>query len=170
MPSAKILQAKEAYVAELSDKLKSAVCGVLVDYKGIAVADDTKLRRELRENNVYYAVVKNTLLKKALEHAGIEGLDTLLEGSTAIGLSDQDIIIAPKILFKQSESSGELFNVKGGFIEGKAAQISVLEEYAKLPSKEVLISKLLFMLQSPMQRAAIAISEIAKKKDGGDAA
>ncbi|MDR1754030.1 MAG: 50S ribosomal protein L10 [Eubacterium sp.] len=171
MPSEKILQSKEAFVNDLADKLKKSACGVLADYKGINVADDTKLRRELRENGVDYFVVKNTLLKRAFEKVGIEGLDDLLEGATAIGLSEEDIIIAPKILFKQSDASGENFNIKGGFINGVAAPLSELEEYAKLPSKDVLLSKLLFMLQSPMQRMAIAISEIAKKNgEDGDVA
>lgn len=165
MPSEKVLKSKELFVEELAEKLKKSACGVLVDYKGIDVTDDTKLRRELRENNVDYFVVKNTLLKRALEKAGISGLDDLLEGTTAIGLSAEDIIIAPKILFKQSDASKDLFNIKGGFIDGAAVDKAVLEEYAKLPSKETLVAKLLFMLQSPMQRMAIAINEIAKKNE-----
>lgn len=165
MPSDKVLQSKQQFVEELAEKIKNSACGVIVDYRGINVSDDTKLRRELRENDVEYFVVKNTLLKRALEIAGITGLDHLLEGTTALGLSKEDIIIAPKILFKTSDDLKEKFNIKGGFIDGVATDVSVLEEYGKLPSKEVLVAKLLFMLQSPMQRMAIAINEIAKKNE-----
>jgi len=170
MPSKKILQEKQAFVDELAAKLKSSMCGVMVDYMGINVLDDTKLRQSLREAGVEYFVVKNTILKLALEKAGIEGLDEHLAGPTAIGLCADDLITAPKILFKQVEASKGAFSIKAGFMEGKAVDNAIIEEYAKLPSKEELVAKLLFMLQSPMQRMAIAISEIAKKSEGGDAA
>ena len=170
MPSAKVLKEKEAFVEELSAKLKKAVCGVLVDYKGINVAHDTTLRKGLREANVEYIVVKNTLLKRALAKAGISGLDELLSGTTALALSDTDLIIAPKLIYRQSEELKEIFNIKGGFIEGKAASVDLILEYAKLPDKETLISKLLFVLQSPVQRLAIAASEIAKKLENEAAA
>ncbi|MCL2637224.1 MAG: 50S ribosomal protein L10 [Oscillospiraceae bacterium] len=170
MPSKKILREKEQFVDELAAKLKNSMCGVLVDYMGIDVAADTKLRKSMREANVEYFVVKNTLLKRALEKAGISGLDEHLEGPTAIGLCADDLITAPKLLYKQVEASKGEFKIKAGFMEGAAVDAGVVEEYAKLPSKEELIAKLLFMLQSPMQRMAIAISEIAKKNDGGDAA
>ena len=165
MPSNKILHEKEQFVDELAAKLKKSVCGIMIDYKGINVADDTKLRKELREAGVDYFVVKNTLLKRAFEKAGIAGLDAHLEGPTAIGLSESDLITAPKILYKQVENSKGEFKIKAGFMEGAAVDAGVIEEYAKLPSKEELVAKLLFMLQSPMQRLAIAVSEIAKKNE-----
>lgn len=84
MPSEKILEQKKQIVAELTEKLKSACAGVIVDYKGINVADDTKLRRELREAGVDYFVVKNTLLSRAAKEAGIEGLDSVLEGTLSL--------------------------------------------------------------------------------------
>ena len=170
MPSEKVLKQKQTFVTELSEKLKKAKCGVLVDYKGINVADDTKLRKNLRENNVDYFVVKNSLLKRALQAAGItelEKFDSKLECTTALGLSENDLIIAPKLLYKQSEDSAKAkhpFTIKAGFIDGKAADASLIEQYAKLPSKEELVAKLLFLLQSPMQRLAIGISEVAKKQ------
>lgn len=170
MASEKILQAKQQYVDELAAKLEKAAGGVIVDYRGITVADDTVLRKELREAGVEYFVVKNTLLKRAAEKAGITGLDEHLEGTTAIAISEDDIIAGPKILFKQVEASKGTFAIKVGFIGKEAITASVVEEYAKLPSKETLVSKLLFMLQSPMQRLAIAASEIAKKQENGDVA
>ena len=170
MASEKILQSKQQYVDELAAKLEAAAGGVIVDYKGITVAEDTELRKQLREAGVDYFVVKNTLLKRAAEKAGITGIDEHLEGTTAIAISKDDIISAPKILYKQAEDSNGKFSIKVGFIGKEAISTAEVEEYAKLPSKEVLISKLLFMLQSPMQRLAIAASEIAKKKESEEVA
>lgn len=163
MPSDKILREKQQFVDELAEKLKNSICGVLVSYKGINVADDTKLRKTMREAGVDYFVVKNTLLCRAFEKAGLTGLDGHLSGETALALSKDDIIIAPKLVYGQVEASKGVYKIKGGFIEGKAADEQTITEYAQLPSKEVLVSKLLFVLQSPMQRMAIAINEIAKK-------
>ena len=164
MPSESVIAKKQQFVEELTEKLKNAAGGVLVDYKGITVEDDTKLRKELRENGVDYFVVKNTLLKRALNAAGIEGLDSALEGTTAIALSNDDIIVAPKVLNKKAEDSKGQFTIKLGFVDGKAISKEEVEAYAKLPSKETLLSQLVFMLQSPIQRLAIAISEIEKKQ------
>lgn len=170
MASEKILQSKQQYVDELAAKLEKAAGGVIVDYRGITVADDTVLRKELREAGVEYFVVKNTLLKRACEKAGIDGIAEHLEGTTAIAISESDIIAAPKILFKQVEASKGAFSIKVGFIGKEAISTSVVEEYAKLPDQATLVSKLLFMLQSPMQRLAIAASEIAKKQESGEVA
>ncbi|MBQ9947409.1 MAG: 50S ribosomal protein L10 [Oscillospiraceae bacterium] len=165
MPSKSILEQKQAYVTELADKLKASAGGVIVDYKGISVEEDTKLRKELRENGVDYFVVKNTLLKRAAEMAGIEGLEPALSGTTAIALHAEDIIVAPKLLNKKAESSDGKFSIKLGFIGTEAISKEEVEKYAKLPSKETLLSQLVFMLQSPIQRVAIAINEIAKKNE-----
>ena len=165
MPSQSILEQKQAYVADLAEKLKAAAGGVLVDYKGISVEDDTKLRKELRESGVDYFVVKNTLLKRAAEIAGIEGLEPALSGTTALALHAEDIIVAPKLLNKKAEASDGKFAIKLGFVDGQVISKEEVEKYAKLPSKETLLSQLVFMLQSPIQRVAIAINEIAKKNE-----
>lgn len=165
MPSQKILESKQKFVEELAEKLKNSACGVIVDYKGINVADDTAMRKSLREADVDYFVVKNSLLKRAAEKAGLEGIDAHLEGTTAIALSKEDIIIAPKLIYKQVEASKGTFSIKVGFIDGKAITADEVTEYAKLPDKNTLVSKLLFVLQSPMQKLAIAASEIAKKNE-----
>lgn len=168
MPSTKILKAKEKYVEELSQKLKESACGVITNYKSINVADDTMLRKSMREAGVDYFVVKNSLLSRACEKAGITGLDEHFHEETALALSKDDIIIAPKLVYGQVDKSKGAYKIKAGFIEGKAVDAGVITEYAQLPSKEVLVSKLLFMLQSPMQRLAIAASEIAKKGESDD--
>lgn len=165
MPSKSILEQKQAYVADLAEKLKGAAGGVLVDYKGISVEDDTKLRKELREAGVDYFVVKNTLLKRAAEIAGIDGLEPALSGTTALALHAEDIIVAPKLLNKKAEASDGKFAIKLGFVDGQVISKEEVEKYAKLPSKETLLSQLVFMLQSPIQRVAIAINEIAKKNE-----
>ena len=156
MPSEKVLQVKQNYVAELAEKLKKSACGVLVDYSGITVADDTVLRKELREAGVDYFVVKNTLLKRAAEMAGVEGIEDVL--------AEEDIVTAPKILYKQEEASNGSFSIKKGFVDGKGISKDEVVAYAKLPTKETLLAQLVFMLQSPIQKLAIAVSEIEKKQ------
>lgn len=165
MPSQKVLEAKQQFVSDLADKVKNSACGVIVDYKGINVADDTVMRKELREAGVEYFVVKNTLLKRAVDIAGLDGLDPYLEGTTALALSKEDIIIAPKLLYKQVEASKGTFSIKTGFVDGKVISADEVTEYAKLPDKDTLLAKMLFVLQSPMQKLAIAVNEIAKKND-----
>jgi large subunit ribosomal protein L10 len=168
MPSKKILKQKEKHVAELAEKLTNSACGVLTNYKGINVDADTKLRKSMREAGVDYFVVKNSILSRAFEKAGLSELNVHLTGETAVALSNDDIIIAPKLVYGQVEASKGAYSIKAGFIEGKAVDSATIIEYAQLPSKEVLVAKLLFMLQSPMQRLAIAISEIAKKQEPAD--
>ncbi len=149
MPSAKILEQKKAVVAELSDRLKNSVAGVLVNYKGINVADDTKLRKELREAGVQYTVVKNTLLKRAAQDAGIDGLEPVLENTTAIATSDEDYVAAARILCKFAEGN-KSFEVKSGYVDGGILSVPEIEDLAKLPSKEVLVAKALGGLNAPI--------------------
>ena len=105
MPSQKILSEKQAYVAALHEKIKASVAGVVVDYKGINVADDTKLRKELREAGVEYAVVKNTMLRLALKDTGLEDMSSVLEGATALAISTDDPIAPARILNKYAAAS-----------------------------------------------------------------
>ena len=97
MPSEKILTAKQAYVAELKEKIANSVAGVVVDYKGINVADDTKLRKELREAGVEYFVVKNTMLRLAISGTELEGMNVVLDGTTALAIAKEDRIAAARI-------------------------------------------------------------------------
>ncbi|MFQ8600139.1 MAG: 50S ribosomal protein L10 [Oscillospiraceae bacterium] len=145
MPSEKILEQKKQIVSDLAGKLSSSVAGVIVDYKGITVADDTKLRKELREAGVEYTVVKNTLLRFAAKEAGLEELTSVLEGTTALAVSAEDPIVAAKILSKYAEGSKGKFSIKAGFMEGKVLDLEGVDRLAKLPSKE----QLLVQLQRP---------------------
>ena len=149
MPSEKILEQKKAVVAELSERLKGSVAGVLVNYKGITVADDTKLRKDLREAGVKYTVVKNTLLKRAAEDAVIEGLDPVLEGTTALATSEEDYVAAAKILCEYAEKNKN-FEIKSGYVDGGVLGVDEIKDLAKLPSKEVLVAKALGGLNAPI--------------------
>lgn len=149
MPSEKVLQEKQAYVEQLAEKLSQATAGVVVNYQGITVADDTKLRRQLREAGVEYAVVKNTMLRRANEKAGLSEMDSVLEGTTAVAISPEDHVAAAKILCEYADKS-QTFKVKAGFVEGKVIDADAVAELAKMPPKEVLVAKVLGGLNAPI--------------------
>ena len=149
MASEKILQQKQAYVEELAEKLKNSVAGVIVSYMGITVADDTALRRKLREAGVEYAVVKNSMLRRAADKVGLDGLDNVLEGSAALALSPTDHVAAAKILSEYAEKS-KTFEIKAGYVEGKVIDAAGVAELAKMPPKEVLVAKVLGGLNAPI--------------------
>lgn len=168
MASEKILQEKQAYVATLTDKLQNAVAGVIVSYKGISVEQDTQLRRKMREAGVDYAVVKNTMLRRAAENVGMSELNSVLEGSTALAVST-DYTAAAKILCEYAEKS-DTFEVKAGFIDGEVIDAARVQELSKLPSKEGLLSMLLSVLNGPIRGLAVALNAIAEKGESGDTA
>lgn len=168
MPNAKVLEQKQKMVAELSEKLSAAVTGVVVDYKGITVADDTALRKELRENGVDYFVVKNSILGRAVDGTDLEEIKSVLEGTTAIALSNEDYTAAARILCKFGESH-ENFKVKSGFLDGKVVDIDTIESLAKLPTKDVLLATVLGAFQAPIAAFARAVQAIVDK-DGSDEA
>ena len=157
MPSEKILQQKQEQVAKLTEAFKGANVGVLVNYSGITVEKDTKLRKQLREAGCEYKVVKNTLLARAFAEAGIEGLEEQLNGTTAIAYSSNGYTEAPKILSDYAKDN-ETFQVKAGFIDGSAVDAKSIDELAKLPSKEVLLAQVLGGLNGPIQGFANVLS------------
>lgn len=174
MPSEKILEQKKQHVAELAEAFKSANVGVLVNYSGITVEEDTKLRKQLREAGCQYKVIKNTLLHRAFEQASIEGMDEFLNGTTAIAYSDTGYTEAPKILSDYAKDH-ENFQIKSGFIDGGTVDASSISALAKLPSKEVLIAQVLGGFNAPIQGFAnvlngtmrglvIALNAIAEKQ------
>lgn len=174
MPSKKVLEEKQQAVAELSQELKEARAGVIVDYKGITVADDTKLRKELRESGSHYKVVKNTMLRLALKEAGIEGLDPVLEGTTAVAVNSEDYVAAAKILNSYAEKNKN-FTIKAGFIDGKSATVDEVKTLASLPSKEVLLAQVLRGMNGPisgfvtvlngtLKGLVVALNAIAEKQ------
>lgn len=175
MASEKMIAKKQQAVETLTEQLKNSVAGVLVDYKGINVENDTKLRKELREAGIEYTVVKNSLLTRACDIAGFEGLKSCLTGTTALALSKEDPVVAAKILAKYTgKESSDPFQLKAGFVDGDVLDAAGVLALSKLPSKEELIAKMLGSMNAPisglvnvlnanLRGLAIVISEIAKK-------
>ena len=166
MPNAKVLSEKQAVVAALVESLKGANAGVLVDYKGITVAEDTALRKELRENGVEYAVVKNTLLRRALDDVNLGELDGVLNGTTSMAVSKDDPIAPMRIVNKYAKQMGDRFTIKAGFMDGKVLPLADVIAMAELPSKDVLLAQTLGMLLAPITSLAIVIKAIAEKQGG----
>ena len=164
MPNAKVLSEKQAVVAALVENLKAANSGVLVDYKGITVAEDTALRKELRENGVEYAVVKNTLLRRALDDVNLGELDGVLNGTTSLAVSKDDPIAPMRIVNKYAKQMGDRFNIKAGFMDGKVLPLEDVLALAELPSKEALLAQLLGMLLMPITQLAAVTQAIAEKQ------
>ncbi len=163
MPNQKVLEEKKTVVSGLVDKLQNSAAGVLVDFAGINVADDTKLRKELREAGVEYTVVKNTLLRFAVREAGFSELESVLEGTTALAVSKEDPVVAAKIIDKYSSIvPGDAFQVKGGFMDGKVIDVATVKEIAAIPSKEEMIAKMLSSLNAPIANLAVVLDQIAQ--------
>lgn len=168
MPNAKVLEAKQAAVAALSAKITDSVAGVVVDYSGITVADDTVLRKELREAGVDYSVVKNTILGRAIEGTDLEEMKSVLEGTTAIAISKDDHVAAARILKKFADDHDN-FKIKAGYLDGKTISLDMVDSLAKLPSRDVLLATVLGAFQAPMAAFARAVQAIVDK-DGEAAA
>ena len=162
MPSQKVLEQKQQIVADLVERLNNSCAGVIVDFKGITVTDDTKLRKELREAGVEYTVVKNTLLKLAIEKTDLTGLDAVLEGTTAIATSADDYVAAARILCKYADTS-KTFTVKNGFIDNEVIDVEKVNGLAKLPSREILLANVLGAFNAPIASFARAVQAIVDK-------
>ena len=169
MPSEKILEQKKAVVADLSDKMSRAASGVLVKYQGITVADDTKLRADLRKAGVEYTVIKNSLIGRAADIAGLGEIKSELDGMNALALSYDDPIAPAKIL-KEYADKIETFEIRGGFLDGAVVDQATVNELANIPPKEVLIGKLLGSIQSPLYGLAIGLQAIIDKSGEAPAA
>ena len=159
MPSQSVLEQKKAIVAELSERLKNSVTGLVVSYKGINTEDDTKLRKELRENDVKYTVVKNTLLSRACDEVGLEGLKPVLEGTTALATSESEYAAAARILCKYAKDH-ENFKVKSGYLDGAVVDLDTITALSKLPTREVLLANVLGAFQAPIAAFARVIQAV----------
>ena len=167
MPSEKVLELKKQQVADLKERLNSSIAGVVVDYKGISVEDDTKLRKELREAGVEYTVVKNTLLGRAIEGTSLADMSSVLEGTTAIATSKDDYVAAARILNKYAEKSNS-FSIKSGYLDDEVISLEKITSLAKLPSREVLLATVLNAFNAPIASFARAVQAIVDKN--GEAA
>lgn len=165
MPSNAILEKKKQTVADLAELLKNSPAGVLVNYSGITVEDDTALRAALRAANVKYTVMKNTLTGRACDEAGLGEMKQYLTGMTAIAISESDPVAPAKVMKKFSEKI-ESFKILAGYIDGAVVDEKTVEELANIPSKETLVAKMLGSLQSSLYGLAYVL-QAKIDKDGG---
>ena len=164
MPNAKVLSEKQAIVASLTEKLQGAAAGVLVDYKGITVSEDTALRAELRKNNVEYAVVKNTLLRFAVNNVGMNELDDLLNGTTSLAICQDDPVAPARIVNDFAKKLGDRFTIKGGFMDGKVMPLDEVMALAAIPPIPVLRAQVLGTMLAPISGLACVLKQIAEKQ------
>ena len=163
-----IIAKKAQLVTEVAEQFKNASSVVVVDYLGITVEEATNLRAELRKAGVQFAVVKNSILTRAAKEAGLEGMDDIFKGPSAVAFSNEDVVAPAKILADFAKKV-EALEIKAGVVEGKVSSKEEIEALAKLPSREGLLSMLLSVLQAPVRNTALAIKAVADQKDGSSA-
>ena len=168
MPNAKVLSEKQAIVEALAERIKGASAGILVDYKGITVSEDTALRTELRKECVEYTVVKNTLTRKALDKLGMNELDHVLNGTTSLATTEGDPIAPIRIVSEFAKKMNGKFEVKGGFMEGKVVSLETVNALASIPALPVLQAQVLGTMLAPISALACVLKQIAEK-DGAPA-
>lgn len=156
---------KAKAVDEATERFNNAQSAIVVDYRGLTVAEVTDLRKQLRDAGVSMSVIKNKVLTRAAEKAGYEDLKDTFVGPTAVAFSDEDAIAPAKILKKFADSHDAL-TLKGGMVEGKVASIDEINAYATMPSREDLLSMLASALSDPMRKIARAVKAVADKGDG----
>ena len=161
------VELKQPIVQAISEEIKDAQSVVLVDYRGLTVAQDTELRKQLREAGIVYKVYKNTMMKRAFEGTEFEGLQECLEGPSAIAISKDDATAPARIICKFAKTADKL-ELKGGVVEGTVYDVAGLTELSKIPSREELLSKLLGSIQSPITNLARVLNQIAEQ--GGTSA
>ncbi len=166
MPSKSILEQKQKIVAELTEEIKGSVAGVLVNYQGITVDDDTKMRKALREAGVSYKVIKNSLTGRACEEAGYGEIKSHIEGMTALAISKNDPVSLAKVLKTYAEKI-ESFKILAGYLEGSVVDDKTIAVLAEIPSKEVLIAKFLGSIKSPVYGLAYALQAVVDKNNEG---
>lgn len=164
MANEKTIAKKQAQVDELAKVLKDAKVVLLTDYRGITVTDVTKLRADLRNANAEYKVIKNNIIKRALNLNGENGLDALLEGPTAVVTSKEDYLEASKIIYKFSKDN-DFYKIKGGIIDGKVMTAEEIITLAKLPSRQELLAKLAGALLGNITKLAVALDQVKTQKE-----
>lgn len=159
-----IIENKKQVVEEIAQKLRESKTTVVVDYRGLNVAEVTELRKQLREAGIDYKVYKNTLARRATEKAELTELDEFLTGPTAIAFGYDDAV-APAKIINDFAKSHEALEIKVGVIEGKVASVDEVKALANLPSREGLLSMLLSVLQAPIRNFALATKAVAEQKE-----
>lgn len=155
---------KAAIVDEVTEKFSAAASAVIVDYRGLTVEQVTELRKQLRDANVEMKVIKNSILVRAAEKAGLNGLEEVFSGPTAVAFSNEDVVAPAKIIDEFAKTADKL-EIKGGIIEGKVASIEEITALAKLPNRDGLLSMLLSVLQAPVRNVAYAVKAVAEKNE-----
>ncbi len=158
------LEAKKLLVEEIKSKIQRAKSLTFVDYRGLTVEEDTKMRAAFRDAGADYKVYKNRLLLRALEECGITGLESVLEGTSAVAFGFEDEVAPNKIIVDTIKNTQKM-QIKGGVLNGQIIDVAMVEKLANIPSKEVLLAKLLFLLQSPVRGLAVALNAIAEKNN-----
>jgi large subunit ribosomal protein L10 len=158
------IELKKQIVAEIAEKFRASKSTVIVDYRGLNVAEVTELRKRLREAGVEFKVYKNTLTRRALAEVGLEGLNDVFTGPNAIAFSNEDVVAPAKILSEFAKDH-EALEIKAGVIEGNIATLEEINALAKLPSREGLLSMLLSVLQAPIRNFALVAKAVADKKE-----
>lgn len=155
---------KQVLVEKAVDSFKEAVSVVVVDYRGLTVEEVTELRKQLRDAGISMKVIKNTILSRAAKAAGIEGMDDVFKGPTAVAFSKEDVVAPAKIIADFAKNA-EALEIKGGVIEGKVSSVDEIQAIAKLPNREGLLSMLLSVLQAPVRNTALAVKAVADQKE-----
>ena len=164
MPNAKVLSEKQAIVAELTDKLQKAAAGVIVDYKGITVAEDTALCADCRKNDIEYSVIKNTLLRFAFNNCGFNELDEQLNGTTSLAICASDPVAPARVIADYAKKLNGKFEIKGGFMEGKVVSMDTVNALASIPALPVLQAQVLGTMLAPISGLACVLKQIAEKQ------
>lgn len=163
MANVKIREEKQQVVEAVTNKLQQSVCTIIADYRGLNVAQVTELRKQLREANVEFEVVKNTLARRAAASVDLGELEEHLVGPTAIAYSNDDLVAPAKILSQFAKSNNEL-EIKAGVLEGAVVTVDQIKKLADLPSREGLLSMLLSVLQAPVRNFALAVKAVSEKE------
>ncbi|WP_433747610.1 50S ribosomal protein L10 [Paenibacillus amylolyticus] len=166
MANAKVIQAKQESVDAVTAKLRESVTTVVVDYRGLNVAQVTELRKQLREAGIEFQVLKNSLLRRAAAAAELTELDSVLTGPTAIAFSVDDVVAPAKILNDFAKKNDAL-ELKGAVVEGRVIGVDEVKALAELPSRDGLLSMLLSVLQAPVRNFALAVKAVAEKEEQG---
>ena len=155
---------KETLVQAAAEKFESAASVVIVDYRGLTVEEVTNLRKQLRDAGVEMKVIKNSILSRAAKKVGLDGLDEVFTGPTAVAFSNDDVVAQAKIIDEFAKDAKAL-EIKGGVIEGKVSSVEQITALAKLPNREGLLSMLLSVLQAPVRNVAYAVKAVAEKNE-----
>ncbi|WP_405154064.1 50S ribosomal protein L10 [Paenibacillus sp. FSL K6-0108] len=166
MANAKVIQAKQESVDAVTAKLRESATSVVVDYRGLNVAQVTELRKQLREAGIEFQVLKNSLLRRAAAAAELTELNEVLTGPSAIAFSVDDVVAPAKILNDFAKKNDAL-ELKGAVVEGRVIGVQEVKALAELPSREGLLSMLLSVLQAPVRNFALAVKAVADKEEQG---